>query len=180
MHHEKRTKYGHKLLIWRDLLITLGRAGTLGLAVYFVIGDVITAGSLVLVYSLTERAFLSVFRLGRLHSYLEDAMESINRLANLIEEKSLVKDNPKAKSINQLQGNIEFNAVSFSYDSQKPVLKNISFSIKPKQIVAFVGRSGSGKTTIIKLLLRHYDITRRKILIDHQHLKQRKRHFSEK
>ena len=167
----KRWDYTESKFFWRDLFINFGRVLTLAITASMVLKGTMSAGSLVLIYTLTERAFTSSHRIGRLYSYLEDAMESINRLANLIEEKSLVKDNPKAKSINQLQGNIEFNAVSFSYDSQKPVLKNISFSIKPKQIVAFVGRSGSGKTTIIKLLLRHYDITRGKILIDHQELK---------
>jgi len=174
MHHEKRTKYGHKLLIWRDLLITLGRAGTLGLAVYFVIGDVITAGSLVLVYSLTERAFLSVFRLGRLHSYLEDAMESINRLAQLFKTEPEIKNLPEAEIIHKLEGKIEFDNVSFKYVKGSAALDNINLKIEPKKIVALVGRSGSGKSTFAKLLLRNYDVTGGQIKVDNKDIRRYK------
>lgn len=173
-YHERRTKYGQRILTWRDLLITLGRAGTLGLAIYFVIQDTITAGSLVLVYSLTERAFLSVFRLGRLHSYLEDAMESINRLARLFKTEPEIKNLPNAEAVKELNGKIEFNKVSFKYLKGTTALENLSISIKPKQIVALVGRSGSGKSTIAKLLLRNYDVTSGQIKVDDKDIRKYK------
>ena len=161
-----RGDYQQAKLFWRDLLITLGRALTFGIAAWMVFKGTLSAGSLVLVYTLTERAFLSVFRIGRLYSYLEDAMESINRIAGLLRSEPQVKDLPGAESVRALNGEIEFVEVSFSYGQNLPVLKWIRLKIKPKQVVALVGRSGSGKSTIAKLLLRNYNLSDGKILVD--------------
>ena len=170
----QRWRYAETLLLWRDVVITLGRVITLGLASYFVIKGTLSAGSLVLVYTLTERAFIATHRIGRLYSYLEDAMESINRMADLLQQEALIKDFPNAKTVHALEGNIHFKNVSFSYGQGNPVLHDITLNIKPKQIVALVGRSGSGKTTIARLLLRHYDVSKGEIFVDGQNIKQYK------
>ena len=167
----KRADVSFGILIWRDVLITLGRAATVGVAAYMVLQGMLTAGSLVLVYSLTERAFLSTFRIGRLYNYLEDAMESINRLGQLFKRKSEITDIKKAESVKKLFGEIEFSDVTFSYSRGKPVLRNINLRIEPKQVVAFVGKSGSGKTTLVKLLLRNYDIINGKLSVDGRDIK---------
>ena len=161
-----RGDYQQAKLLWRDLSIGIGRALTLGIAAWMVFQGTLSPGSLVLVYTLTERAFLSVFRIGRLYSYLEDAMESINRIASLLKSEPQIKDLPGAKSIHSLDGNIKFVNVNFSYGKNVSVLKEIQLKIKPKQVVALVGRSGSGKSTIAKLLLRNYNLTDGKILVD--------------
>ncbi|HIJ11795.1 TPA: ABC transporter ATP-binding protein, partial [Candidatus Woesearchaeota archaeon] len=167
LHHaDKRTRYSFEILKWRDVLITIGRGGTLGIAAYMVLQGTLSAGSLVLVYALTERAFLSTYRIGRLYSYLEDAAEPIERLLQLFATKAMVKDKAGAKSVTKLKGKIEFVQGQFAYGDSKPVLHDINLSVKPKQVVALVGRSGSGKSTMVKLLLRNYDITGGDILID--------------
>lgn len=168
---KKRVYVGARIDVWRDIFITLGRAGTLGVAIYMVLDGIITPGTLVMVYSLTERAFLSTFRISRLFSYLEDAMESIDRLASLLQEKPLVKNMPGAESLKELKGDIEFRDLTFSYGKGELILKNIQLSIKPKQTIALVGRSGSGKSTLVKLLLRNYDVKDGEVLVDGRNIK---------
>jgi len=169
-----RWKVALSILLWRDLLITMGRVLTLGAAAYLVVEGTLTPGSLVLVYTLTERAFLATYRIGRLYNYLEDAMESINRLTTLLQEQPMVKDHPGAVPVSTLQGSIDFKDVTFSYGTGAPVLKQINLQIKPQLIVAVVGRSGSGKTTLAKLLLRNYDVSTGAIAVDGKNIQQYK------
>ena len=168
----QRWRVALSILFWRDLLITLGRVATLGVAVYLVVKGRISPGSLVLVYTLTERAFLSTYRIGRLYNYLEDAMESINRLTLLLQEQPLVKNYPEAGRVGKLQGDILFDHVSFAYGSGPVVLQEVNLQINPRQIVALVGRSGSGKTTLAKLLLHNYDVTLGAVSVDGKNVKQ--------
>lgn len=167
----ERFDFSHKFLLWRDLVIILGRVVTLAVTSYLVFHGALSAGSLVLVYTLTERAFLATYRIGRLYSYLGDALESIERLIALLKEKPAIRNISGAKEVHQLKGGIQFRKVSFSYRSGEEVLGNIDLSISPKQIVALVGRSGSGKTTITKLLLRNYDVEEGEILVDGKNIK---------
>ncbi len=162
----KRTYLSRGILFWRDLLLSIGRFVTLGVAVFMVTQEMITAGSLVLVYSLTERAFLSTFRIGRLYFYLEDAMESINRLAALLDTRPRMIDAEKPKFVKNLKGNIVFDNVTFAYDNEKPVLRDINLVVEPRKVIALVGKSGSGKTTLIKLLLRNYDVRKGSLIVD--------------
>ncbi len=166
-----RFDYSSRILTLRDILINVGRVATLGFASYLVVQGRLSAGSLVLVYTLTEKAFLSLYRIGRLYSYLGDAMESINRLTNLLQEKATVSNIPDAQAVSMLEGRIEFKNVMFSYGGEKEVLQKFSLQIKPQQIVALVGRSGSGKSTVAKLLLRNYDVSEGEIIIDGKNIK---------
>ncbi|MBI1968454.1 ABC transporter ATP-binding protein [Candidatus Woesearchaeota archaeon] len=171
-----RTQSTQNILIWRDLLVALGRIATFSLAVFMVVKGTITPGSLVLVYTLTERAFLSTFRIGRLYSHLGDAMESIDRLAELVKLEPALKDAPHAWPVRQLAGNIEFRDVTFSYGKKEPALHHVSLAIPSGKIVALVGRSGSGKTTFVKVLLRNYDVSSGAIRVDGQDLRAYKMH----
>jgi len=162
----RRFEFSHHILLWRDLAITFGRICTLGLAAYLVLKGTLSPGSLVLAYSLTERAFLGTQRMGRLYSFLGDAMESINRLIHLLQEKPAITNLSDALPVKHLQGEITFQEVGFSYNEGKEVIHDFNLHIKPKQVAAFVGRSGSGKSTIAKLLLRNYDVQQGRILVD--------------
>lgn len=88
------------------------------------------------------------------------------RVLELIEMPISVTDLPNAKEIRGFENKIEFNKVSFSYESNQPILRSVSFSIKKGQTVALVGTSGGGKSTIADLLVRFYDPTAGEILID--------------
>lgn len=95
---------------------------------------------------------------------------SANRINELINSSIFPKENYGITQLTKLSGNIIFDNVSFSYTRNKNVLKNINFKIKPYQKVAFVGKTGSGKTTIFNLITKLYDITSGKIYIDGQNL----------
>ncbi len=95
---------------------------------------------------------------------------SLDRINEIIEAKTDIKDAENAIEISQFNNAIEFKNISFSY-TEKPVLKNISFSLEKGKVVALVGASGSGKSTIAKLLTRFYDVEQGEILIDGKSIK---------
>ncbi|MBT4696889.1 ABC transporter ATP-binding protein, partial [Candidatus Woesearchaeota archaeon] len=150
----------------RDVILQVGRIITLSVSIYLVYIGEITAGSLVLIVTLNEKAFASVYRVGRTYNYVGDSISGVQRLIDLMKEKALVIDKKSAKLCKKLKGSIEFKDVDFSYTKGEQVLKDINFKVKPKQVIALVGRSGCGKSTIIKLLYRHFDIDSGTILLD--------------
>ncbi|MEZ4753624.1 MAG: ABC transporter ATP-binding protein [Bdellovibrionota bacterium] len=151
----------------RDILLGIARFSVLFYVVYLVYIGEITAGTLVLFATLSEKVISSLFRLGRLYSHLGDAMESINQFTELFEEKADIVDSPGAVSCpDKMAGEIVFDNVSFAYLKREEVLSGIDLEIPPRSIVAFVGRSGAGKSTMVKLIGRHYDIDSGSIKID--------------
>jgi ABC-type multidrug transport system fused ATPase/permease subunit len=114
--------------------------------------------------SLSEKAYLNLTRLSRTYYHIQDAEPSIERFKNIFAEETKLKDVDSDLIVTE--GKIEFKDVSFSYSSRAEALKNLSFVIAPKETFAFVGRSGSGKTTTVKLLLRLVDCDSGDILID--------------
>ncbi len=163
----KRMRFEMKRVLGRDIVINIGRVVTLAVASYLVINEKLSPGSLILVYTLSETAFLSVFRLGKIYTHVGDSIESIHRLSDLLDEKVLINDSKNPKRVGRLQGKIEFDKVYFCYNKKSPwVLKNVSFTIDSKKVIALVGRSGGGKSSIIKLIMRQYDVTFGRVLID--------------
>ena len=156
----------------RDVVLNIARFVVIFYAVYMVYENQMTTGTLVLFYTLTEKVISSLFRLGRLYSYLGDAMQSVNSMTDLLGNSSELIDksnryneqNPKP--VVELQKEIRFEDLSFSYKNGTEVLHAINLTIPAHKTTALVGRSGAGKTTIVKLLLRHYDATKGKILLD--------------
>ena len=88
------------------------------------------------------------------------------RVFQIIEAEPEVKDKPNAIELKNVKGHIKFENVYFGYDKDKPILKNINLEIRPGETVALLGPTGSGKSTIIRLLMRFYDVTSGRILID--------------
>ena len=102
----------------------------------------------------------------------------INKYFNVLDNVVAVKDPRWPKEIDKVKGKIEFRDVGFSYPRRrKKVLKDINLNIKAGESVAFVGRSGAGKTTIVKMLLRFYNLKRGQILIDGMDIKQMKKSY---
>jgi ATP-binding cassette subfamily B protein len=96
---------------------------------------------------------------------LQMGMVAAERVFNLLDSEKII-ENKGTKKVDKLDGNIEFKNVSFAYIAKNDVLKNLSFEIKEGQTLALVGSTGSGKTTIINILNRFYDIRKGEILID--------------
>jgi ABC-type multidrug transport system fused ATPase/permease subunit len=93
-------------------------------------------------------------------------MESIRRLIALFDEEETIVEKPDAKSVEHLEGHIAFKNVTFAYSEGKDVLQDISFELPKRKMLAIIGRSGSGKTTIVKLLYRHYDVQKGSVSVD--------------
>lgn len=99
-------------------------------------------------------------------SFFQQAIVSSSRVFHLMDEKDLAPTQKGNENPMVTEGEIEFHNVTFSYDGKRDVLKNVSFHVKPGQTVAFVGHTGSGKSTIMNLLMRFYDVNKGEIVID--------------
>ncbi|RLI11846.1 hypothetical protein DRO35_04365, partial [Candidatus Bathyarchaeota archaeon] len=88
------------------------------------------------------------------------------RVFQIIETEPEVKDKPNAIELKNIKGHIKFENVYFGYERDKPILKNVNLEIKPGETVALLGPTGSGKSTLIRLLMRFYDVTSGRILVD--------------
>lgn len=118
--------------------------------------------SLYLIY-----VFFPVGQLGFIISLMAQASASADRIFEILDAKSEVTDKPNAPSLPPIQGTVEFREVSFRYfGSSDPVLNHVSFTAEPGQTIALLGATGSGKTTIINLIPRFYDVSEGQVLID--------------
>ena len=104
--------------------------------------------------------------IGAITNMYSRSMSAGQRIIEILDTESLVKDKPDAIQLGKMKGQVIFEDVNFSYDPMVPALHSINFSVQPGQLVALVGGSGSGKSTIINLILRFYDVTGGRITID--------------
>ena len=123
-------------------------------------------GIIEIFYSLVGRFFNPIQTLADQLNALQKAFTSCERLYNLLDIKPDYRNRENALEIEHFNGDIEFKNVWFAYKEGEWILKDVSFHIKPKQVVAFVGATGAGKTTILQLIVRNYDIQKGQILID--------------
>ncbi|MEO0095168.1 MAG: ABC transporter ATP-binding protein [candidate division WOR-3 bacterium] len=154
---------------FRPLIEVISSLG-IGLVLYYGGGRVITGnlslGILVAFLTYVEMFFRPIRELTESYTILQSAMASSERIFQLLDEEIKITSLPGAKELTEVKGEIEFQNVCFSYDEKEWVLKNVSFKIKPGEKVAFVGPTGAGKTSIISLLSRLYEIQKGRILID--------------
>jgi ATP-binding cassette, subfamily B, multidrug efflux pump len=145
---------------------------TIGTAILIWFGaHLIQKGSLSLGEFVSFAFYLGMFwepisRLGQVYNQLLMGMASSERIFEFLDEKPIVSEKKDAKPIEQMQGHIAFDNVSFSYDQKRPALKGITLNIRSGQTVALVGHTGSGKTTIANLISRFYDPTDGVVRID--------------
>ena len=138
------------------------------LAVTFFVGVYLklTAGEIVAFYLYLSRFFNPVQSIADQLNQIQRAATSSERLFNLLDVEPESLDKPNALHIDKFIGKIEFRHVWFAYKDQEWILRDVSFTIEPKQTVAFVGATGAGKTTILSLIVRNYQVQKGQILID--------------
>ena len=129
-------------------------------------GQTIDAATTVTFYLYITKFFNPIQNLAEQFNGLQSAFASAEKIFTVFDMKPTLVDEPDAIELDEIRGEIEFKDVWFSYVPDEWVLKGVSFRIEPKQTVAFVGATGSGKTTILSLICRNYDIQKGQILID--------------
>lgn len=161
-----RIRIGLRNRVFEDGIVSVARVLTLSLAVLLMVQGAITAGSLVLVVTLAEKAFANLARLYRIYYQAQDIEPSIERFDRIYAANIKVADNPRSKK-KVTGGAISLQGLRFRYpDSEDHALRNVSFDVGSCETIALVGRSGSGKSTLAKLLLRHFDPDQGRILVD--------------
>lgn len=124
------------------------------------------AGMIVAFYLYLSRFFNPIQNLADQLNNLQKATTASERLFNLLDVKPEIRDREDAVTVDKFEGKIEFKNVWFAYKAEDWILKDVSFTINPKETCAFVGATGAGKTTILSLIVRNYEIQKGQILID--------------
>ena len=130
------------------------------------LGQTITSQIVVSFYMYISRFFNPIQTLAEQFDMLQRSFASAEKIFSILDMEPQVVDEPDAVELQQIRGEIEFRDVWFAYKPGEWVLQGVSFHVEPKQTVAFVGATGSGKSTILSLICRNYDIQKGQILID--------------
>jgi ATP-binding cassette, subfamily B, multidrug efflux pump len=150
--------------------VELLSAVAIGLIIWYGGGEIIqntlTIGVLFAFIQLTEMFFRPIRDLSEKYNIMQTAMASSERIFKLLDNETFVKDPVQPKDIEKIKGEIEFKNVWFAYNEEDYVLKDVSFKINPGETIAIVGATGAGKTSIINILTRFYDINKGSILLD--------------
>ena len=130
------------------------------------LGQVIVNKTIVIFYSYIGQFFTPVQNLAEQFNWLQSAYASAEKIFTILDMEPEIVDAEDAIELDKINGDIEFKDVWFAYKENEWILKGVSFKIQAKQTVALVGSTGSGKTTILSLLVRNYDIQKGQILVD--------------
>lgn len=151
------------LIYWISIV---SLAAVLGFGGLFVMDGVISIGTLYIFTSYVRSFFEPIQSLSDQFSTLQAAMAAGEKIFTLLDEEPLVKNPEQPKELSRPKGRIVFDHVWFSYDGEEWVLRDVSFVIEPGQTAAFVGATGAGKSSILNLIGRYYDIQKGSITID--------------
>lgn len=135
------------------------------------LGDVVTIGTLVAFTSYLYLFWQPITNLGNFYNQLISNIAAAERVFEVMDTKPLIEDADKVGIMPPIVGNVRFENVSFSYEDGVEVLKNVDFNITPGETIALVGPTGAGKTTIVNLISRFYDVQSGKVIIDDKDVK---------
>ena len=154
-----------------EVIVAIGTCLVLWYGARLALGGRISAGVLIVFLLYLGKMYKPMRDLSKETDTVSKAIVGYERIQEVLEIESRVRDLPHARRAPRFKGKIEFEHVDFSYDGGEPVLKDVSFQIEPGQVAALVGPSGMGKTTIISLIPRFYDPVSGKVKIDGQDIR---------
>jgi len=149
-----------------DIIGGLVAAGLFTIGMHRISMNTLSPGQFISFLAALFMMYNPIKRLSMAHNDYQQGKAGYERVKQIINTENPIRDRASALEIKSIRGEVEFKNVSFSYRPDVPVLKNISFTAKPNELVALVGASGSGKTTIMNILLRFYEQQAGEIFID--------------
>ena len=160
------------LNIGQDVIISLGLVSLMILSANAINQNKMTVGDLIMVNTYLFQLSIPLSILGFAYREIKNALVSMEDMFKLLDIPAEVEDALNAKELIILKGEVSFDNVSFAYNQERPILHNISFTIKSGKTLAVVGSSGAGKSTISRLLFRFYNINSGNITIDGQDIRE--------
>lgn len=156
------------LLLWpvteNISVMTMALLYVVGLS--WVSSSILTVGTIVAFVSYIGSFWQPIMNIGEIYNQVIVAMAYMERIFETLDEKVIVEDVPDSYALPDIRGQVDFRHVWFSYEDDQDILKDISFSVKPGETIALVGATGSGKTTIVNLISRFYNLKSGTISID--------------
>jgi ATP-binding cassette subfamily B protein len=154
------------------IIFTAGTVACMLLAARDVAAGALTVGDFVMINAILMQLYIPLNFMGMVYREIKQGLIDIETMFALLHEKPEIVDKPGAKPLAVKRGAIRFENVSFAYDPERPILKNVSFEVPAGRMVAIVGPSGAGKSTISRILFRFYEIARGRVLIDGQDIRE--------
>jgi ATP-binding cassette subfamily B protein len=152
------------------VIFTIGTVICMLLAARDVASGALTIGGFVMINAILMQLYLPLNFMGMVYREIKQGLIDIETMFALLHEPAEIVDRPGAKPLDVRKGAIKFDKVSFAYDPERPILKNVSFEVPAGKMVAIVGPSGAGKSTISRILFRFYEIVGGKVTIDGQNI----------
>jgi len=153
------------------VIFTLGTVACMLLAARDVTSGRLTIGDFVMINAILMQLYLPLNFMGMVYREIKQGLIDIETMFALLHEPSEIVDRPGAKPLRVTKGEIKFENVSFAYDPERPILKNVSFEVPAGKMVAIVGASGAGKSTISRILFRFYELFSGRVFIDGQNIR---------
>jgi ATP-binding cassette subfamily B protein/subfamily B ATP-binding cassette protein MsbA len=155
-----------------DFMGSLATALVVGVGGWLVLGENLTTGTLIAFVLYIERFFEPIRELAQRYNIFQATMAASERIFNLLDSKPDLKDAPDAKPLPPIEGRVVFDDVTFGYKEDELVLQDIDLEAAPGQRIALVGETGAGKSTIIRLLARFFDVNEGSLRIDGYDIRQ--------